>query len=347
MWTARTVKQATCALIVLLLAGTLAACSGGGANDASSRAGQPAPLRAEGGTTRDSTGDRTPGGGSGTGASAGDPKNRQAAQQPLPSGRSVVYTADLRVRVKNTDQAAAGAKQMAVSAGGYVENESSATAPAGATLSLKIPADRFDGVLDGLTTRLGKKLSLRRQAEDVTREVADVDSRVRSAEAALVSFRKLLDRANTVGEVINVEEEIARRQSELEALQARQKALQHSTRYATVSITLEEPAVATETPEREGGFIGGLKNGWHDFTAFMSGLAEAVGWLLPFLVTAAAIGWPALIVWRRTKDRRAAQGPRPAPAPHAPDTPAPVPASVAAEPSEAAEPEPDARKPSE
>jgi hypothetical protein len=230
---------------------------------------------------------------------------------------------------------------MAIAAGGYVENETSTTAPATARLSLKIPADRYTAILDQLSRQLGKKLSLSQQADDVTEEVADVDSRVRSAEAALVSFRKLLDKANTVGEVINVEEQIAERQGDLEALQARQKALRASASYATVALTLQSPDEVVEDTEDEGpgGFVGGLKNGWDAFTGFLSGIALVIGWLLPFLALGAAIGIPAYLFWRRLRRR---QGPRPAPAQaqaqaQAPER-EPVSVSAASEPGEGPKP---------
>ncbi|NED58087.1 DUF4349 domain-containing protein, partial [Micromonospora aurantiaca] len=77
---------------------------------------------------------------------------------------------------------------LATSAGGYVEQESSSSDPARSQITLKIPSDRYSGVLDQLSTQLGTKLSLSQEAEDVTGEVADVDARVRSAKATLESF---------------------------------------------------------------------------------------------------------------------------------------------------------------
>ncbi|MFI0349263.1 DUF4349 domain-containing protein [Actinomadura sp. 9N407] len=331
-----TVRHAPGVLVALLLAGTLAACGGGGGSD-STQAGQPASAR-DGGSTRNPAGDRDPTaagganqnreGGQGTGQAPG----KQPGQVTVPTGRSVVHTAELRVSAPDVDQAATKAKQMATGAGGYVENESSTTSPASARLSLKIPADRYTSVLDQLTRQLGEKLSLRQEADDVTEEVADVGSRVRSAEATLASFRKLLDKADTVGEVINVEEQIAERQANLESLQARQKALQESTSYATVSLTLQTPAkAAKEAEEDPGGFIGGLENGWNAFTGFISGLALVVGWLLPFLVLAAVIGIPAYLYWRR---HQRSQGPSPSSAPAPTPAPAPAPESVPASASE-------------
>ncbi|MFB4308962.1 DUF4349 domain-containing protein [Actinomadura sp. GTD37] len=306
----RNVRNVTSALVVLLLAGGLAACGGGdsGQSEAVDRGGAAAPApasaRNEAGPAG-STGDRTTG---------------KGARAPLPTGHEVVHTATLRVRAGDVEAAAAKAKQLAAAAGGYVERESSSSDPARSQLSLKIPADRYAEVLNGLSTQLGSRLSLSQEAEDVTGEVADVDARVRSAKAALESFRKLLDRANSVGEVINVEQEIAEREADLEALQARQNSLKHRTQYATVTLTLSTKAAAPKEDEERGGFVGGLQNGWDAFTAFVGGLAAVLGWLLPFLVAGAAIGYPLFAFRRRVRARfggRRRPAPAPAPAPSA------------------------------
>lgn len=318
----RIVRNTTCALVVLLLAGVLAACGGGdhsGSSETVDRGGAaaPAPSRA-----------RNQAGAAGE---TGDRKTAKGPQAPLPAGREVVHTASLRVRAGDVEAAATKAKQLVSAAGGYVERESSSSDPARSEIALKIPTDRYTDVLNGLSTQLGTKLSLSQEAEDVTGEVADVDARVRSAKAALESFRKLLDRANTVGEVINVEQEIAERESDLEALQARQNSLKHRTQYATVTVTLVTKAPAPKKDEDRSGFVGGLQNGWDAFTAFVGGLATVVGWLLPFLVTAAAIAFPLLAFRNRLRDRFGGLlGGRRKPAPAPP--PAPEPEKAAAGP---------------
>ena len=283
----RPVRHATCVLAVLLLAGSLAACGGGGGSDAANSAAR----ELQGGQAGRSA-DR------GTGGS----NNRQGAPEPQ-TKQFIVYTAKLRVSTPNVDQATAKAKQLTLAAGGYVQNESSA-AGSETTITLKIPSDRHATVLNDLS-RLGTRLSLTQNTEDVAREVADVDSRVKSAEAVLASFRRLLDRTTTVQEIINVQEEITERQAELEALQARQRALQHSTRYATTTLVLTTPPRPDAPPEKdEGGFVGGLKGGWATFTTFLSAVALVVGWLLPFLALAALFAFPAHLVWRRLRSRR-------------------------------------------
>ncbi|MBO2448526.1 DUF4349 domain-containing protein [Actinomadura barringtoniae] len=308
MRTVRKVGYVICALAALLLVGGLVTACGGSSDSGDSSAAS-APKQAASaapGNNEADTGNAAGGSGSGSRGSGGaGSAASQAKLDPNPAGRAVIYQSDLRVRAKNVDTATARAKQLVTAAGGYVDNESSTSDPVGASVTFKIPADRYPAVLDQLSGQLGTKLSLRQQAEDVTGEVADVDSRVRSAQATLDSFRKLLDRARTVGEVMNVEQEISQRQADLEALQARQKSLQQRTRFATVTLAIEpngKPSPAHHGKRR--GFMGGLENGWHAFTTFVGGLLLVFGWLLPFLIPLALIGLPALAIWHRIRDRR-------------------------------------------
>src|SRR5690606_25346613 len=160
------------------------------------------------------------------------------SRAPLAQAREVVHSAQLHVRADDVESSAAKAKQMVTGAGGYVEHESSQSRPPRSEITLKIPGDRYTEVLNRLGTELGTKISLTQQAEDVTGEVADVDARVRSAEAALASLRKLYGRADSIDEILRLENEIAEREADLEALQARQKSLKHRTEFATVTVTL-------------------------------------------------------------------------------------------------------------
>src|SRR5262249_47959053 len=76
------------------------------------------------------------------------------------------------------------------------------------------------------------------QAQDVTGTVADVNSRVASAEAAIAQLRKLLTRAGSVGALLTVQEQINQEEASLEALQSQQRALARETAYATISLTV-------------------------------------------------------------------------------------------------------------
>jgi Domain of unknown function (DUF4349) len=262
------------------------------------------------GGSSNSSGASSSSGRAGDAAAAGAPKSvsggAAAGAEPVRlAPQAIIYTADLSMRAGDVPGAEAEAKRIVTAAGGYVGGESATDATGtlpSATITFKIPSARYQGTLDQLaSSRIGWRVSLHQQADDVTQEVADVASRVKSAQATLASFRKLQDRAQSIDDIVRLEQEISSRESDLESLQARQKSLSAQTTYATVTLRLDGTAVVRHEHRKAGGFTGGVTSGWHAFTAFLGGLALVFGWLLPFLGLAALLGLPALWIWRRRR----------------------------------------------
>jgi hypothetical protein len=213
--------------------------------------------------------------------------------------------------------AAARAARLAGSAGGYVSSETARfnhRHPADGTIliQLKIPVARYQATLAALSAQLGTRLSLSQRAQDVTQTVADVASRVASAQAAIVQLRKLLARAGSVSSLLMVQDQINAEESSLEALQSQQRVLAHETTYGTVSVMLvsKPPPAAARPVKLAGGFIGGLAAGWHALRQVTSWLLTGVGVALPFTAFVILAVYAGLRGRRWLARRRA--GPRPA-----------------------------------
>src|SRR5579875_2716655 len=166
-----------------------------------------------------------------------------------PAGRQLAVTADLTVRARNVTTAVTSATRIVTSAGGYVPDESTTASPAhpsqsSAWLQLKIPAAVYPATLSRLAGSLGTQVSLKQRAQDVTGQVADTNSRVASSQAAIAQLRALLSRAGSVSGLLSVQNQIDTEESDMEELQARQRALDHETAYATVSLSLLGPPAA-------------------------------------------------------------------------------------------------------
>ena len=169
-------------------------------------------------------------------------------------------------------------------------------------LGLQVPTARFDATIEALAT-LGVVRERSIQTEDVTAAVADVDSRVESARAALDRVRALLTRANSLGTVIRLESVLSNRQADLESLVAQQRVLAGQTQLATIQLELRTPAPTEPAPAEEdelNGFVDGLREGWDALVVVVVTTATTIGVLLPFALLLALLAAPAL-VWRRRR----------------------------------------------
>jgi len=232
-------------------------------------------------------------------ASGGHSAASGAALTDLPRSQSIIYTASLTVRAASLTRAATEATQLARAAGGYVSAENTAlnrAHPDQSTVSvqLKIPVASYQRVL-GALSGLGTRQAESQHAQDVTQTVADVTSRVASAQAAITQLRKLLARAGSVSSLLDVQNQINTDEAGLEALQAQQRALAHETTYATITLLLTAKPVVAAAKNRSAGFLRGLAAGWHGLVRVVVALLTAAGAALPFAVILAAAGY---LGWR-------------------------------------------------
>jgi|SRR5215472_12994151 len=251
-------------------------------------------------------------GSSGSGASAG------LTSVPLPGGQSVIFTATLSLRANDIQATVAKATQLAQAAGGYVSGEQASMTQsrhhkAMVSIQFKVPAADYQSTLGALSA-LGAKRSETQQAQDVTGTVADVNSRVASAEAAIAQLRKLLSHAGTVSGLLTVQEQINQEEASLEALQSQQRALARETSYATISMTVTGPLPRHAHHQRHqgvAGFLGGLAAGWRGLRAVVAALLTLAGAVLPFAIPLGLAAWAA-VATRRWLGRRRAASARPA-----------------------------------
>jgi hypothetical protein len=309
-----------------LIAMALAGCSGSAASSASSAAcgavAASSPSSASGAV---SNGAVAAPGVAGAAAAAG----AQSAASPAgsgqdtsavrlaPTGQQLVYTAQLSVRARDVSAAVSRASLIAAAAGGYVSSENASTDPnhpdqSTATVQLKIPAPGYAATLAELSgDALGTQLSLQQQTQDVTEQVADVTSRVASDEAAISQLRALLSRAGSVGDLLSVQNQIDSEESDLEAMQAEQSALNHETAFATVTITIVGPKAApapAPKPKPAPGLRSGLSGGWHALRVTVSWLLAIIGAAAPFAAVVAVLGFAAYWVRRRLTARARGAG---------------------------------------
>jgi hypothetical protein len=229
--------------------------------------------------------------------------NRVAAKQKA-ALRMVAYHVGLTLEVKEFETAKESVYQAVEQAGGYIAQASTAETPnqpQRADLVLRVPVEQLSGVLDELRA-LGRVTQEQISTEEVTEQVVDLEARLRNARATEERLIAVLnERTGKVGDILEVEREIARTREELERVEARRQNLMRRVEMATLQVALLEEFQARLEPAPVG-------TGTHLRNAFVEGYQSFAGTLLSFVFFFARNGlnllfWGGLLwlTWRVVK----------------------------------------------
>lgn len=104
---------------------------------------------------------------------------------------------------------------------------------------IRIPANNFDSCMADVEL-LGKVISRHITGQDVTDRYSDHKIRLDNAQKTRERYLALLDRAETIQEVLLLEKELERLNREIELLKGKIHKLEHLVSYATISVDTSE-----------------------------------------------------------------------------------------------------------
>jgi hypothetical protein len=238
--------------------------------------------------------------------SAGPQLQTVAAVQP-----KVIYTAQLTVRVAAVEAAANRAGDIARGAGGSVFAQTSELEGAPeATLTIKVPPDRFEATVHDLGA-LGRTLQRQTKGQDVTADVVDLEGRLKTAEASADRLRSLLGASKATPDIVALEAELAKRESDIESMQGRLRVITSQVDEATIELKLTESAPAVKVNDDLPGFVGSFKTGAVVLGNIGLGLLAFLGFLLPFTPILAGAFFGTRVLVRRNRRKHPQQRPNP------------------------------------
>ena len=123
-----------------------------------------------------------------------------------------------------------------------------------------------------------KKIS----ADDVTEEYVDITARLKSKKDALQQYELILKRANTIADILEVQQYIRTLQEEIESIEGRLKYLNNKVELSTINLTFYEQGKIMPMQSESFGFKvrQALSYGWQGLVTFFIGMI----YLWPFWV---------------------------------------------------------------
>jgi hypothetical protein len=193
--------------------------------------------------------------------------------------------------------------------GGTVTSESTTTGPddavgvatdiyppvpttPGISLAVEVPADTYDEAVAAVTG-LGQVVQFTQSSQEVGASYAEGKARIASLRASLSTLRSLMDDATSISDVIALEDAIAARQSDLDALTSQQRYLESQVSQARISVQLITPADAAAAYDTS-------QSWWQQATQT---LASAWAWLGRVLLWTSPV-WAFGLLWWSWRRRR-------------------------------------------
>jgi hypothetical protein len=155
--------------------------------------------------------------------------------------RKMVRSAVLAVSVDAPEETSSEVEHLVKQAGGFVER-STATKDSNVSLHCRVPATQLNQTMDAIAA-LGGEEFRSMSAADVTEQYSDLETRLRNDLALRERLQQLLSRATDVEDVLAIEKELNRIQSEIETMQARFDRLKSQVELATLSVTLKRKRI--------------------------------------------------------------------------------------------------------
>jgi hypothetical protein len=219
------------------------------------------------------------------------------------SERKITLSATVRLRVDDIPAAVQQVEDIAAAQAGFVsssdvsidsgEGDSEQTA----TMKIRVPAASYTEVireLRGVAVRVDSESSL---ATEVTDEYTDLNSRLRNLQASEARYLDLLNRAQTVDEILAVQDRVNSTRLEIEQVQGRLNVLNDLTDLATISIEMRLPPLVASS-QNDGWAEEAVQTSW-DATKtaveVFGTLAIATVFLLPWVLIPVLL---VAVVWR-------------------------------------------------
>ncbi len=156
--------------------------------------------------------------------------------------RQIISQASLSVEVEDVTGAVAQVRVIAETRGGFISQVATSGTPGRqrSDLVVRVPQGEFFDTLESIKG-LGKVWAENAGSEDVTEQFIDLEARLRSALREEQSLLSLLERADTVSNILTIERELARVRSDIERLQGQINYLSRRVDLATISVALFPP----------------------------------------------------------------------------------------------------------
>lgn len=188
--------------------------------------------------------------------------------------KKIIKDGRLGVRVTDLENTKSRIDTLIIRHGGYYANESlnNSDWDTSYNLKIRIPSENFMKFISDIEAGDGEILYKEIDARDVTDQFIDLETRLENKRNYLKRYNDLLVKANSIKEILEIEEMIRALEEEIESTTGRLKYLSDLVDYSTLDLTISKQRNFKYNPAKRDKFTEKLKQslskGWFGFVDF-------------------------------------------------------------------------------
>ena len=234
----------------------------------------------------------------------------------------IIYSANVDMETLDFEETVAAVEEMVERYGGFFESSSVSgnsysdeyhgyTGGRYANYVIRVPVESFNEMTGSLDT-IGNVLNVYRYVENITQQFYDSQSRLDAYEIEEERLLSMLEQAETVTDMLDIESRLSQVRYEIESLETRLRNWQNQVDYSTVDLNIREVRDLTERQDPDRSYFQQLGDGFvstlKDVGGFFKDLFRIFVSAIPVLIIIAVVIVAAVLIIRLVRRKRRGRG---------------------------------------
>jgi len=155
--------------------------------------------------------------------------------------RKITMSANIEVEVDKINEAQKELDNLIKSFSGHIEN-ARLSENGHYYANIKVPSDKLEATLDAIA-KLGEKTSQSINKRDITERFTNNEERLKNLKLFREKMKALLSKTSNIEEILRIERELNRVQTEIDMIERNLKSMQGSVDMSPIDVTLEEKTI--------------------------------------------------------------------------------------------------------
>lgn len=220
----------------------------------------------------------------GSAPQASETGNGVPVPQALDPNRSVILTASIAMKATDPWAMADKAQAVATGLGGDVVglSQSGSQDQRVASLTMRVPADRFTDALRQLRALDVEVVSSTVDGKDVTDQFVDLKARLVAKQSEEQRYLSLLTRATAIDDILKIDGALSNVRTQIEQLQGQVNSIASRTEFSTITVSISPSIVPVPTTTSAWDPAKTVAQAFATMTAMLHGFADVAIWMLVF-----------------------------------------------------------------